>query len=211
MNRQHRVAEKPFHSHEVAELLIHIGRASRDETMRSPLTAAQWTCLRFFARANRVSRTPSAFASFQATTRGTASQTIKILEGKEFLVRYQSDEDRRSVRLEITELGLEILDEDPLADMISAIEALKPKDSMGFLVTLSRLSASLSALRSTQAFGTCDTCTHYTSSSGKGYCACVAAELAPDDLGRLCVNFGTTDPLPLLASSLNETRKGKLP
>src|ERR1700730_8622173 len=34
----------------------------------------------FFARANSFSRTPSAFAEFQATTRGTASQAIKALE-----------------------------------------------------------------------------------------------------------------------------------
>jgi hypothetical protein len=34
--------------------------------------------LRFFARANSFSRTPSAFAEFQATTRGTASQHLAL-------------------------------------------------------------------------------------------------------------------------------------
>ena len=41
---------------------------------------AQLMALRFFARANSFSRTPSAFAEFQATTRGTALQAIKALE-----------------------------------------------------------------------------------------------------------------------------------
>ena len=74
------MTKPPKHTEEIAELLVHIGRSARGEDSDSDLTAAQWTALRFFARANRVSRTPSAFASFQATTRGTASQTLKSLE-----------------------------------------------------------------------------------------------------------------------------------
>src|SRR6516225_1312032 len=49
--------------------------------------------LRFFARANSFSRTPSAFAEFQATTRGTASQSIKALEAGGYLVRQRSQAD----------------------------------------------------------------------------------------------------------------------
>jgi DNA-binding MarR family transcriptional regulator len=178
-------------SDEIAETLVHIGRASRGEDMRSPLTSAQWTCLRFFARANRVSRTPSAFASFQATTRGTATQTIKILERKGFLARFRSDHDGRSVRLEITKQGLEILHADPLASLMSAIGGLKLRERTTFLATLSHLSETLAGLRGAQAFGTCEDCTHYASSDGGGYCACVAADLVPDDYGKLCVNFGS--------------------
>src|SRR3974377_1180868 len=51
------------------------------------LSPAQWMALRFFARANSFSRTPSAFAEFQATTRGTASQAIKALEAGGGLAR----------------------------------------------------------------------------------------------------------------------------
>ncbi|MFT4620319.1 MAG: DNA-binding MarR family transcriptional regulator [Dinoroseobacter sp.] len=177
-------------SDEIAELLVHIGRSSRGEDMQSPLTAAQWTCLRFFARANRVSRTPSAFASFQSTTRGTASQTIKALEIKGYLTRFRSEQDGRSIRLEITEPGLEVLKSDPLADMISVIDALETKECGAFLRTLSHVSGTLAELRGAHAFGTCKACTYYAQSDGGGYCACIAAELAPEDFGKLCVNFG---------------------
>ena len=47
--------------------------------------------LRYFARANTFSRTPSAFAEFQATTRGTASQAIKVLEARGYLARSLRD------------------------------------------------------------------------------------------------------------------------
>ena len=196
-------------SDEIAELLIHIGRSSRGEDLASPLTAAQWTCLRFFARANRASRTPSAFASFQVTTRGTASQTIKTLEEKGLLARFRSDRDRRSVRLEVTEQGQEALNADPLADLMSLIVVIEPKERAAFLATLSCLSENLAGLKGAQAFGTCEACTHYTASDGGGYCACVAAELKPDDLGRLCVNFSSGGVFPRPPILSNEIRKGR--
>jgi len=199
----------PSGSDEIAELLIHLGRASRGEDLASPLTAAQWTCLRFFARANSVSRTPSAFASFQVTTRGTASQTIKTLQEKGLLARFRSDSDGRSVRLEITEQGHEILKVDPLADLMCLIDLIKPKKRAAFLATLSLLSETLAGLKGAQAFGTCKACTHYTSSDGGGYCACIAAELAPDDVGKLCVNFGSGDVVPHPPILSNKIRKGR--
>jgi len=65
---------------ETAELLLLVGRLVQADSYEGELSPAQWMALRFFARANSFSRTPSAFAEFQATTRGTASQAIKALE-----------------------------------------------------------------------------------------------------------------------------------
>src|SRR6516165_10147424 len=63
-----------------AELLLQVGRLVQAEGYDGELSPAQWMALRYFARANPFSRNPSAFAEFQATTRGTASQVIKALE-----------------------------------------------------------------------------------------------------------------------------------
>src|SRR2546428_10366494 len=62
---------------ETAELLLLVGRLVQAEGYDGELSPAQWMALRFFARANSVSRTPSAFAEFPATTRGTASPASK--------------------------------------------------------------------------------------------------------------------------------------
>ena len=78
---------------ETAELLLLMGRLVQAEGYRGELSPAQWMALRYFARANRFSRNPSAFAEFQATTRGTASQTIKTLEAGGDLIR---DDPRRT-------------------------------------------------------------------------------------------------------------------
>jgi DNA-binding MarR family transcriptional regulator len=87
---------------ETAELLLQVGRLVQAEGYDGELSPAQWMALRFFARANPFSRTPSAFAEFQATTRGTATQAIKALEAGGYLVRRPFKTDGRSVSLRLT-------------------------------------------------------------------------------------------------------------
>src|ERR1017187_6089329 len=86
---------------ETAELLVQVGRLVQAESYDGGLNPAQWMALRFFGRANQFSRSPSAFAEFRATTRGTATQTIKSLEAGGYLVRQPSKADRRSVSLRL--------------------------------------------------------------------------------------------------------------
>ena len=173
---------------EIAELLVYLGRAARGGDAASDMTAAQWTALRFFARANDVSRTPSAFASFHATTRGTASQTIKSLLAKRYLVRHESADDRRSVRFDLTDAGLAELRDDPLRALSEAIERLDAGLKSALRQALPALAGELASIRDTVAFGTCGDCRHFSGGT-ISYCACIAAELAPADLGRLCINF----------------------
>ena len=90
---------------ETAELLLLVGRLVQAEGYDGELSPAQWMALRYFARANTFSRTPSAFAEFQATTRGTASRAIKALEAGGYLVRQRSKADGRSVSLRLTSKG----------------------------------------------------------------------------------------------------------
>ena len=173
---------------EIAELLVYLGRAARGGDAASDMTAAQWTALRFFARANDVSRTPSAFASFHATTRGTASQTIKSLLAKRYLARHESADDRRSVRFDLTDAGLAELRDDPLRALSEAIERLDAGLKSALRQALPALAGELASIRDTVAFGTCGDCRHFSGGT-ISYCACIAAELAPADLGRLCINF----------------------
>src|SRR5580765_5673814 len=90
---------------DTAELLLQVGRLVQAEGYDGELSPAQWMALRFFARANPFSRTPSAFAEFQATTRGTATQAIKALEAGGYLVRQPFKTDGRSVSLRLTSKG----------------------------------------------------------------------------------------------------------
>ncbi len=189
-NRYQNVMKDPVQTPDrIAELLVHVTRMARCEDGRSDLTAAQWTCLRFLARANGSTRTPSGFASFQATTRGTASQIIKSLDRLGLISRHRSDGDGRSVRIDLTETGRAMLSRDPMRDLIGVIAALAPAERERFLDTLSRIASAVSDLRDIPAFGTCHDCTHLVDRNGMSYCACMAAELAADEVDKLCASY----------------------
>lgn len=173
----------------IAELLVHIGRSARAEGAGSDLTPAQWTCLRFFARANRSTRTPSAFASFHATTRGTASQIAKALEERGLIRRQRSETDGRSICYLLTSEGEATLARDPLSDLTRALGDLPQAARDSLLAALSQVSERLSDLRAAPVFGTCSDCTHFSGPGGAAFCACMAAELAHDEIGRLCQSF----------------------
>lgn len=190
MNRyQKRMTSKTQNIDHIAELLVHIGRVCRAEEGQAGLTPAQWTCLRFFARANAATRKPSAFASFQVTTRGTASQIIKTLEARGLLARHKSRTDGRSVRFDLTRAGLAMLKHDPSGDLRRLLAALDAADCAAFAGTLSGLSSALAGLKNTPAFGTCGDCRHFSTSETAGFCACMAATIEVDDFDTLCGSY----------------------
>ncbi|MBD3754646.1 MAG: MarR family transcriptional regulator [Gammaproteobacteria bacterium] len=179
-------------SAEVAELLVHVGRVLRSDAGASPLTTAQWTCLRFFSHAGKDANTSSAFADFHGTSRGTASQIIKSLHEKGLLTRVRSRQDARSHVFKLSALGWEMLDQDPLQSLVSAVDQLGSKNREQLQKLCYSLLENVGQIRNKRFFGTCSHCTHYASHSGsqaRSYCNFDQKDLAPDTLGNWCASF----------------------
>jgi len=183
---------------ETAELLLLVGRLVQADGYEGELSPAQWMALRFFARANSFSRTPSAFAEFQATTRGTASQAIKALEAGGYLVRQRSQADRRSVALRLTDKGHEVIARDPFQALVRAVGSLKPQEQTAMRDALRRVLTTLAASGTHQHFGVCRECAHLSgeiNSKSKSAsrsipgCLLFGAPIEPDDAVLLCVHF----------------------
>ena len=183
---------------ETAELLLLVGRLVQADGYEGELSPAQWMALRFFARANSFSRTPSAFAEFQATTRGTASQAIKALEAGGYLVRQRSQADGRSVTLCLTDKGHEAIARDPFEALVRAVGSLKPQEQTATHDTLHRVLTILAASGTHQHFGVCRECAHLSSkinsdskSASRSIPGCLlfGALIEPDDAVLLCVHF----------------------
>ena len=179
----------------IAELVLHLGRIASAETLVDGLTPVQWAGLRYFARANRFSRTPSAFAAFHGTTRGTASQTIKNLEAQGFLARIRSDTDRRSVHLVLTEKARTILENDLFETLVRAVDTL-PLGARGqFANALQRVLGHVALERGLPTFGNCASCTHLEGDdcSRKGRepyaCGFSGEPLRLEELDGICINF----------------------
>ena len=190
-----------MNSRAIAELVFHLGRIASGEGLVEGLTAAQWAVLRYFAQANRFSRTPSAFAAFHGTTRGTASQTIKSLEIQGHLTRIRSEADRRSVRLLLTEKARGILANDPFESLVRAADSLPPSVQGHFASALQRMLGEVAQERGKPPFGTCTSCKHLESDScsreGQTPYACgfTSEPLLLEELDAVCINFVPGKPM----------------
>src|SRR5947209_6443093 len=138
---------------ETAELLLLVGRLVQAEGYDGELSPAQWMALRFFARANSFSRTPSAFAEFQATTRGTASQAVKALEAGGYLVRQRSEADGRSVTLRLTNKGKKALARDPFEVLVRAVDSLDGNERTAMHHALHQVLTTVAASGAHRRFG----------------------------------------------------------
>jgi DNA-binding MarR family transcriptional regulator len=183
---------------ETAELLLLVGRLVQADGYDGELSPAQWMALRFFARANSFSRTPSAFAEFQATTRGTASQAIKALEAGGYLVRQRSQADGRSVTLRLTDKGHEVVARDPFEVLVRAVDSLNAQEQTAMRDALHHVLTTIATSGAHQHFGVCQDCAYLggemygdsTSASQSALgCLLFGVPIEPDDAGLLCVHF----------------------
>ena len=181
-----------------AELLLQVGRFVQAEGYNGELSPAQWMALRYFARANPFSRNPSAFAEFQATTRGTASQAIKALEASGYLVRQRSKADGRSVSLRLTSKGKKALARDPFEVLVRAVDALDANEQASMHYALHQVLTTVAASGAHRCFGVCQDCTHLgeevwcnltAANRSARECALLGVPIPPEDAGLLCVHF----------------------
>lgn len=184
-----------FDGADTAELLVQIGRLAYAESGKAGLTPTQWMALRYFARANRFSRTVSAFADYHATTRGTVSQTVKTLTDRGYLSRRRSETDGRSVRFDLTETGREAIAADPLSRLVGLLDDLPPGALQGLAAQVCGIASNLSEALGRPGFGPCRRCRfldedkHSADGPRSARCRFVGQKLEPTDLAGLCVNF----------------------
>src|SRR5258708_31403599 len=178
---------------ETAELLVQVGRLVQAEGYDGELSPAQWMALRFFARANQFSRNPSAFAGFQATTRGTATQTIKSLEAGGYLVRQPSKADRRSVSLRLTSKGKKALARDPFEVLVRAVDSIDAKERTAMRRALHQVLSTLATSGAHRQIGVCQDCMHFSRemrcNPSAAECLLLGVTIQPEDVGLLCVHF----------------------
>lgn len=184
--------DAPAPGSDLADLVVHLARLGQScchAEGAASLTAAQWTALRYFARANRFSRTPSAFSEFHATTRGTASQTVRSLVAMGLLVRNSHETDGRSTVINVTKAGHEQLRADPLGDLRKVLAGLPEGAQTALAEALGRAITDLAHLRNTPVFGTCSDCTHCETGDATSYCHCTQSLLTPPEMNAICVDF----------------------
>lgn len=180
---------------EAAELVARLGRLAYRPRPDDRLTSAQWAALDYFSRANRFSRTVSSFAAYHATTRGTASQTVKRLVECEYLERTRAEGDGRSWQIDLTAKAESLLEDNPFRDLGQALDSLPTRTCAALVESLSRVVRRLADEGSAEQFGICLSCESLRSPSTtnadvpRWLCSQLQETVEPPDLSRLCVNF----------------------
>jgi DNA-binding MarR family transcriptional regulator len=183
-------SDRSNNNRQVAELVLQLGRAAYADCASGGLTQAQWMALRFFARANRFSRSISGYADFHATTRGTASQTVKSLLNKGYLTRRPSARDGRSSQFELTDQAHCKLADDPLDGVVRAAGQLSPEQCAGTADGLRRMLLCLGQESGRSGVGVCALCGHLGAGKAEGYqCKLMREPLEPGEIEELCVRF----------------------
>ncbi len=182
-------------SDRAVELLDRMGRIVHGLQFALGLNPAQWEALRFLAQANRYSRSPTALAEFLGTTKGTTSQTLIALESKGAIKRTQRACDRRSVELEITPLGLELIEKDPLGPVLEAASRLSRDECEAMNAGLGQVVAKLQQVIGFSETGHCLDCVHFCEEhvgpEARYVCRCALSgeEMPPHELERMCTSF----------------------
>lgn len=188
----------------LVEMLLHLGRLAHGEgkaaTPSAALSTAQWAALRYLGSANRFSRTPSAFAKFHGTTRGTASQTIRGLVKQGFLTQSRAAGDGRGRQLDLTRKAKAMRLCDPFEAVVRAAGELPPAVRRQFGESLTQMLNRVAREKGARPFGTCPSCAQLECEDGgpgsnKTYaCGMTQILLDGEDLEQLCVNFQRADP-----------------
>ncbi|MCA9453857.1 MAG: MarR family transcriptional regulator, partial [Nitrospira sp.] len=93
-------------ANDVLERLCNLQRMeARAFGLRYGLQPVQMEALTYLTQCNRYSNTPQAVAEYLGLTKGTVSQSLKVLEQKGFLRKEADHEDKRIVRLAPTTKG----------------------------------------------------------------------------------------------------------
>jgi DNA-binding MarR family transcriptional regulator len=201
---------------ETAELLAEAARAWYFEDDQQGLRNRELMALRFLARANRFSRTPSALASFIGSTKATATQLVKALEEQSYLVRTPSDEDKRSVMLCVTAKGEKYLAQhDPVNQMVSAIAALGAERCGRLRNALREILNNFDAHHRPSA-GVCRDCAFLAEhapnktrqrEASRFTCRRFRTPLSADEVGQLCTSFEPVQDRPRINNSPDKARE----
>lgn len=191
-------------------LIDRLARLSRELQYRDGLNPAQWETLRYLAKANRYSRSPSALADYLGATKGTASQTLISLESKGYVTRNRCPSDRRQIDLRLTPQGQELVGKDPIAAIQSTAEKLLLEigvEAMGapMVQGLSRLLHDLQARHGVKEFGVCSECNLHCVESATAppsiRCGMTGDALNADEANLICAEFAPLGAAPMPPAS----------
>lgn len=173
------------------DLLERLGTLLRGEQRRSGqahgLQPVHMEALHYLARANRYSDTPAGVTEYLGLTKGTVSQTLRLLERKAYVERQADDDDGRRVHFQVSARGRAVLRNAVPPDVfVDAVLALPGETGQQLSRQLEALLRRMLRQRGHRSFGVCRTCRHFRRETGGYRCGLTQEPLSERDSGLIC-------------------------
>lgn len=173
-------------------MIERLGLLARSESRRigadMALHPVHVQSLHYLQRCNRYSNTPAALGGYLGQTKGTVSQSLKLLAREGYLEKQADPEDARVVRLHLTPKALQALEQlPPTETWMHAEHMLSPNARQALTSGLESLLKALQAAQGGRTFGICSSCRHFQNGVGEEHrCGLTGEVLTDDDSRRIC-------------------------
>ena len=169
---------------EIYDLIDRLTRVHAALLRNDELNPTQMAALGYLARANRFSRSPSQVADYLSTTRGTVSQTLKVLVKKGFVSEKTAETDKRALVFSLTEKGAQVLE--ARTEFLDVLVAMGDADKDGLQRGVKELLSRLLERRQGRSFGLCKSCKHHQAKGDKMWCGLLEVPLTASEETQIC-------------------------
>ena len=154
------------------------------------LQPIQQEALYYLSTCNRYSDTTLAVTEFLGLTKGTVSQSLKILESKALIVRVKDKKDKRVTHLKVTKNGHDfLLKTCPPQKFIDAITALSTDEEFETKALLKKVLNNYQHATGRTAFGVCQNCKFNQKTTDGILCGLTKESLSSDDIMLICREY----------------------
>jgi DNA-binding MarR family transcriptional regulator len=174
--------------HDIIERLGNLLRADvRAACHAQGVRPVQFEALNYLVQCNRYSDTPQAVAEYLGLTKGTVSQTLKVLEEKGLLLKRDDRNDKRVVHLKPTARGRRLIAQVvPSQSVATAMKRLPVSAQHEMAQVLQQVLRTIQQANGLKTFAPCHSCRFNQQREGGYYCELTKEPLADNDLSLLC-------------------------
>lgn len=158
----------------------------RQHPLLVDLQPVQLSALMYLARCNRYSNTPLGVTDYLGLTKGTVSQSLKLLEAKGLITRTQDARDKRSVHLQLTETANTLLTALLPPQFLVDGETGMGNRADSLKILLLELLREIQRTNNVPGFGLCHSCRFHHSVNGMPFCMLTKEPLSIDDKMLIC-------------------------
>jgi DNA-binding MarR family transcriptional regulator len=161
----------------------------RHEGSNHALQPVQLEALYYLSVCNQYSNTPKGVTEYLGQTKGTVSQSLKILEKKGFIIKSYDINDKRITHLHITQSGQQALEFSiPPAVFKNLADMLDEKEQEKISSTLKSLLSHIQSANKMKTFGVCKLCRYfYNEIDGTFMCELTKEKLTKDEANLICL------------------------